>query len=193
MFKRISCALVSLGVVMALGGPALAAETGTIRVTLQNGESLVPDGSVVLYYVASPAEDDYRLTEAFGGGIIREEDSLSPALASWLAEEAEDDGWEKRLDGFGSAEFGDLQEGLYLLMQEKPSTGYHLMAPMLVQIPCEFQWHVQSYPSMEEIVWEQPQTGDTFPLLLGTFGVILSGSGLMVCTYQNRRRRRAKS
>lgn len=193
MFKRLSCALVSLGMVMALGGPALAAETGTIRVTLQNGESLVPDGSVVLYYVGSVVDEDYRLTEEFGGGIIREEDALSPALANWLAEEAQEDGWEKSLDGFGSAEFGELQEGLYLIAQEEPSTGYHLMEPMLVQIPCQMQWHVQSYPSMEEIVWEAPQTGDSFPLLFGIIGIVVSGSGLMVCTYQNRRRRRARA
>lgn len=194
MFKRLSCALISLGMVVALGGPALAAEeTGTIRVTLQNGETLVPDGSVVLYHAGTPIDGDYRLTEEFGGGVIREEDALSPSLARWLSEMAGDSGWEMALDNFGSAEFGELSEGLYLVTQGQTSTGYHPMEPILVEIPCQFQWHVQTFPITQEIVYDLPPTGQSPLPLLGAVGMILSGTGLFVCTYCNRsaRRRRA--
>lgn len=158
MFKRLSCALISLGVVMALGSPAMAAEeTGSIQVTLQNGETVVPDGSVVLHLVGIPIDEDYQLMEAFGGGIVKAEDALSPALAQWLAEMTEAEGWDKLLDGFGSARFRDLEEGLYLIVQGEKSTGYLPMEPMLVQIPCQYQWDVQAYPMMSEITWDLPK------------------------------------
>lgn len=172
----------------ALAVPARAAEeTGSIRVTLQNGETLVPDGAVALYLVAAPMDEDYRLTEAFGGGVIREGEALSPALAKWLAETIDTEGWEKVLDNFGSAEYRELDEGLYLLVQTQRSTGYHTMEPMMVQIPCQMQWHVQAYPMMNEITL--PPTGQSGLPLLGAVGMALSGAGLLVCNRAMRRRR----
>lgn len=171
----------------ALAVPARAAEeTGTIRVTLQNGETLVPDGAVSLYLVAEPMDGDYRLTDTFGGGVIRGGEALSPALARWLGEMTGTEGWEKELDGLGSAEYRDLDEGLYLLVQSRRSTGYFTMEPMLVQIPCQGQWHVQSYPMMQEITL--PPTGDSPLPLLGAVGMLLSGTGLVICNRAMRRK-----
>lgn len=177
--------------VAALAVPARAAEeTGTIRVTLQNGETLVPDGAVSLYLAATPMDGDYRLTEAFGGGVIREGEALSPALAQWLASMAESEGWEKELDGLGSAEYKDLEEGLYLLIQSQRSTGYYTMEPMMVQIPCQTQWHVQAYPMMTEVTL--PSTGQSPAPFFGAVGMILSGTGLLVCMAANRAMRRKR-
>lgn len=190
MFRRILCTLLALGGVLALGLPARAQQTeGSIRVTLQNGESVVTDGAVTLYRVGRGAEGGYRLEEDFGGGLIKEQDALSPILARWLWEAAGPGGTALLLDADGSAEFSNLTEGLYLLVQTEASTGYHLMEPMLVQLPCQYQWHVQAYPITPEIIWEIPSTGDTMALPAGLTGLVLSGTGLILCA--GRRRRKA--
>lgn len=192
MIRRLLCVLLALGGVVLLGLPVSAgADRGSIRVTLQNGESVVPDGAVSLYYVGVPTAVDYRLTEEFGGGIIKGEDALSPALAGWLAEMAGTGGTQRLLDADGSGEFCDLTEGLYLLVQTEASTGYHLMEPMLVQLPCQFQWHVQAYPKTEEIIYsfqvEAPATGQSPAPFLGVTGMAVSGTGLALCARRKRR------
>lgn len=192
MFKRLSCGAAALGLVLALGVPARAAgDTGSIRVTVQNGETLAPDGTVYLYQVAVPMDGDFRLREAYGGGVIKGSDALSPVLARWLAEMAGEDGRNSPLEA-GTALFDGLPEGLYLLKQWEPSTGYQLMEPMLVMLPCEFQWNVSAYPIANEIVYPLPATGQSPLPLLGAAGMLLSGSGLMVCLVQNRRQRRRR-
>lgn len=192
MVRRLICFLLVLGWVIALGVPALAwAETGSIRVTLHNGDTVVPNGAVSLYYAGVPMAFDYRLTEDFGGGIVREQDALSPALALWLAEMAHEvTGVQRLLDADGSAEFSDLPEGLYLIVQTERSSGYHLMEPMMIQLPCQSQWQIQAYPKTEEIIYpvEIPPTGQSPAPFLGSAGMIVSGAGLLVCA---RRRRRA--
>lgn len=190
MFRKLLCGLTVLGMVTALSLPAMAGDgTGSIQVTLSNGDVAVPDGSVTLYRVGSPDGEDYWLTEEFGGGVVRGEDSLSPALAAWLAGLAEEEGAELPLDEEGSAKFEGLPPGLYLLVQKRPSTGYHLMEPMLVQLPCEYQWNVQSFPRMEELILpvEIPQTGDLTPLL-GAAGMILTGPALVILGFKRRKR-----
>lgn len=192
MMRRMICVLMALAGVIWLGVPVSAAETGSIRVTLDNGDTVVPDGAVTLYYAGSPLGYDYRLTEDFGGGMIKGEDALSPALASWLAEMAVGGGMMRVLDEDGSGEFCDLTEGLYLLVQTEGSTGYHIMEPMLVQLPCQGQWHVQAYPKIEEIIYqiavEPPATGQSPAPFLGVVGMVLSGTGLVIC---GRKRRKA--
>lgn len=188
MMKKLICTLLALGTVAALAAPAAAAEeTGSIRVTLQNGESVVPDGAVTLYRVGSFVDGDFRLTESFGGGIIQQEDALSPALAGWLAETAEG-GTEQALDEEGSTAFSGLPAGLYLLVQSQRSTGYHRMEPMTVMIPCQYQWHVQSYPKMEEILYEIPPTGQPLAPFVGAAGMVLSSGGLLLCGMKKKKR-----
>lgn len=189
MFRRMICGFLIAGGLLSLAAPARAAQSaGSIRVTLQNGETVVPDGAVTLYQVGTPTDGGYRLTDDFGGGIIKDQDALSPILARWLWEEAGSGGDELLLDADGSAAFLDLPEGLYLLVQTQASTGYHLMAPMTVQIPCEYQWNVQAYPMMEEIIWELPPTADPFPLAAWTACLVFSGAGLVLLTFRKRRR-----
>lgn len=185
MFRKFMCGLAALGAVAALSVPAMAGEEmGSIRVTVSDGESSAVNGAVTLYRVGTPAGTDYRLTEAFGSGIIKGEDAMSPILAKWLAGIVEEEGAEVLLDEMGSAEFSPLAEGLYLLVQTGPSSGFYPMEPMLVRMPCEYQWHVQAFPQVMQ--QEIPATGQPPAPFLGAAGMILSGSGLVLC----RRKRR---
>lgn len=187
MIRKLVCTILALGTVAVLAAPAAAAEeTGSIRVTLQNGETVVPDGAVSLYRVGSLVDGDFWLTEEFGGGIIQQEDALSPALAGWLAETAEG-GTQQELDEEGSAAFSGLPAGLYLLVQTVRSTGYHRMEPMTVMIPCQYQWHVQAYPKTQEIIYEIPSTGQPLAPYVGAAGMVLSSGGLLLCGVKKRR------
>ncbi|MDO5400829.1 MAG: LPXTG cell wall anchor domain-containing protein [Eubacteriales bacterium] len=185
MFRKLMCGLAAVGAVVALGLPVMAGQTlGSIQVTLAQGEDRAAGGSVSLYQVGVPAGPDYSLTEAFGSGIIKGEDALSSILARWLADSVEEAGLEKPLDGEGSAEFSGLPEGLYLLVQTQPSVGFYPMEPILVTLPYEYQWHVQAFPKCE--IMDIPATGQPMEPFLGAAGMVLSGSGLLLC----RRRRK---
>lgn len=180
--KKWICGVLALGLCVFLALPAAAAEkTGSIRVTLQNGETVVPNGSVMLYRVGSLVEECFWLRDAFGGGMVHQEDAMSAALAKWLAEMVREDGIELELDDQGSAEFSDLEQGLYLLVQSELSTGYHRMEPMTVMLPCQQQWNVQAFPMMQEIFWEVPATGQSPLPFFGLVGMVLSGLGLLGC------------
>lgn len=185
MFRKILCGLAAVGMAVALSAPAMAGEgLGAIRVTLSDGGVHAHNGSVMLYQVGTPLGPDYGLTDTFGSGIIKGEDAMSPLLAKWLAEAVEADGHELPLNEEGSAEFSQLPEGLYLLVQGQPSAGFQPLEPLLIQLPCEYQWHVQAFPMAEQA--EVPATGQPLAPYIGGMGMLLSGSGLLLC----RRRRR---
>ena len=63
--------LVTTILMMGLKLPASAESTGTIRVSLDYGDSPVDRGEMAVYRVAEPMEGSYRLAENFGGGVIR--------------------------------------------------------------------------------------------------------------------------
>lgn len=185
MLRKILCLLTAVGAAAALAAPVMAGEEmGSIRVNIADGKVSASDGAVMLYQVGTPLGPDYGLTDTFGSGIIKGEDALSPILAKWLAGAVEEDGEEQALDEDGCAEFSPLPEGLYLLVQSRPSAGFEPMAPMLVKIPCEYQWHVQAFPKLRQ--QETPATGQSLVPFAGAAGMVLSGSGLLLC----RRKRR---
>ena len=81
-----------------------AAETrGSIQVKLDTGDLPVINGAVTLYQVGVKTENGYRITEGFGGGIVRQEDADSDKLAQWLAETAGETGITMLLDADGNA------------------------------------------------------------------------------------------
>lgn len=186
MFRKILCGLVALGAVVALGLPVMAGEElGSIQVTLADGEAAAESGAVMLYHVGVPSGPDYCLTEAFGSGIIKGEDALSPVLAKWLADAVEVEGEEKALNGAGTTKFFDLPQGLYLLVQSQETPGFYPMEPLLVTLPYEHQWHVQAYPKFEQM--DIPATGQTLEPFVGGIGMLLSGSGLALCGRKRRK------
>ena len=188
MLKKMICTLLVLGIVLALGIPVQATEeAGSIRITLENGQGVVTEGEVALYCVGFPTPEGYRLRKEYGGGIIKEEDALSQSLGMWLAEKATD-GEQRLLDADGSAEFTDLADGLYLVMQTQTPEGYYPMVPFLIAIPYDGQWELQAYPKTEQIPAESPKTGQSPLPILGLIGMVLSGTGLIMC-YEDRKRK----
>lgn len=176
MYRKIGTMLLAMLLLTGLGKPAQAAQqTGSVRITLENQE-----GEVALYHTGIPAQGGYRLDESFGGGFVKEEDVQSPALAQWLAESA-DEGRYRILDADGNAEFSGLEEGLYLLVQTETEKGYYPVNPFLIPMPCDGQWDIQANPKTQQLAMENPKTGQPVQPLLGMAGMVMSGTGLLLC------------
>ena len=154
---------------------------GSIQVTLDPGDLAVINGSVSLYQVGVSTEEGYRITEGFGGGIVRYEDADSRILAKWLAETAQLTGQSMLLDADGKAVFPELEEGLYMLVQTERIDGFYPINPILLTVPDGDVWDVNIYREPVPVVTELPQTGQSPLPFLGVLGMLLSAAGLILC------------
>ncbi len=169
---------------------AAAENRGSIQIRLDAGDLAVTNGAVTLYQVGVRVEDGYRLAEGFGGGIVRLEDADSGNLAQWLAESAGESGTSMLLDADGNAVFPDLEEGLYMLVQTERMDGFYPILPILLTVPRNGEWAVREYRNPVPIVTEIPKTGQTILPYFGVLGMILSGSGLVLCSKSQKNRKR---
>lgn len=192
MVRKLMCTLFAAAMLLNLSTGANAAEEGgSIRVSLNVGELPVTNGSLSLYQVGTPVTDGYRLTEGFGGGIVKEEDAQSPHLAKWLAEGAGETGIDRLLDVDGNAKFSHLEAGLYLIMQTEKTDGFYPLEPFLLMMPSGERWHLQVNADPEPIVIDElsnPQTGQPAAPFLGAMGLVASGVGLYLCADKKRRK-----
>ncbi len=188
MIRKIAVYL-SLGAILfGLSIPANAAQEGMIRVHLDAGELPVTKGALTLYCVGTPTQEGYRIAEGFGGGMVKQEDALSPHLAQWLAEVQGKAGRTVNLDVDGNVSFANLEDGLYLILQTEPMDGFYPIRPYLVQLPDQGNREVWCAPKTEPIIMDNPQTGQPIAPLLGAMGLVASGMGLYLCV-ENRRKR----
>ena len=166
----------------SLSTVASAAENrGSIRVKLEVGDLPVINGAVTLYQVGIKQEEGYRITEGFGGGIVRKSDTDSEKLAQWLAESAEEAGMSMMLDADGNAVFSELEEGLYMLVQTERMDGFYPIYPVLLAIPQEENWDVLVHKAPVPVVTELPKTGQSLIPFFGILGMVLSATGLLLC------------
>ena len=186
-------ALWALALLPALCLPGKAQEeTGGILVTMpQVGTAEGAGGGVLtLYYVGSETEDGYRITEAFGGGLVRQEDALSVHLARLLADMTsgtEGTAWD--LEAGSTAEFPYLTRGLYLLVQTEAEAGASVIRPFLMPVPLEGQWYIHASPEPARVLVESPKTGQHPAPILGAVGMVLSSIGLAICVRGHRKSR----
>jgi len=183
------CGLLAAVLWLGLALPVQAAENrGSISVTMDYGDQQIHDGSVTLYQVATVTEGGYLLTQAFGGGLVRQEESRSKALAGWLAETAEGLCLPRILDADSNAHFMGLGEGLYLLVQSESTKGFQDMDPMLIPMPCYGQWEVLAAPLVGQLLTEAPSTGQHPAPIISAMTLVLSGVGLILCADKFRRK-----
>lgn len=180
--------LLCLAVCLLAAVPVAAEDlSGSLQVKLEAGDLAVVNGTVTLYQVGTRAEEGYRIAEGFGGGIVKLEDANSGKLAQWLAETAAEPGDSRFLDADGNALFSDLEEGLYMLVQTERIDGFYPIQPVLLTIPQEQQWDVKIFREPVPVVTELPRTGQSpFPFL-GILGMVLSGTGLLLCVPKDRK------
>lgn len=160
---------------------------GSIRVKLDAGDLPVINGAVTLYQVGVKTEEGYRITEGFGGGMVKQADADSAHLAQWLAESARTAGLTLLLDADGNAVFTDLEEGLYMLVQTERIDGFYPMYPVLLTIPQADTWDLQFYRAPVPVVTEIPRTGESPIPFFGVLGMLLSSAGLLLCIRKERK------
>ncbi len=189
MIRKTVCALFAAALLMAAGAKAEAAEQlGSIQVSLDLGELPALHGSMTLYRVGDRTEEGYRITEAFGGGIVRDPDARSVHLARWLAESAGDGGKTIYLDVDGNVTFSHLEEGLYLVLQTERTDGFYPIKPALITLPDENQWEAKLFVAPDPIILDNPQTGQQPWPFLGALGMAGSGMGLYFCLDNKRKK-----
>lgn len=182
MGKQLLCALTIAIMTVGMVIPAEAAESpGQIRVMLDFEDGEVHDGEVTLYRAGKRVGDCYRLEPAFGGGLVKEADARSEALAYWLSETVTGEGEIRILDADGTAWYSGLEEGLYLLVQSSPSEGLDPVPPMLLTVPFSGQWELVALPQYQAIQIPVPETGQHASPLIGAMGMVLSGLALYLC------------
>ena len=164
-----------------------AAGEGSIRIDLQGGGEPIPGAEIRVYLAGMPIENGYRLTDAFGGGMITQLDVFSPELAVWLSQRATG-GHVDVTDELGSVTFWDLDEGLYLVTQVESCSGYAPFEPFLVMIPWDgYEWSVTATPKTERQIDVVPDTSD--PRTLTWCIPCLVVSGLVLCAVLPSRKR----
>lgn len=135
-------------------------QRGSIRITMHQGKNIVSGGTMTLYQVGAAEEDDgnYRfvLTDDFADSKESLEDIQSAELAEALAQYAGSrsvKGTTKKIGDDGNVSFGKLEPGLYLLVQNRASSGYRKAAPFLVSVPQQGEegcvYEVDASPKLE--------------------------------------------
>lgn len=176
MRRRMLMTVLTLGILLLSVPRARAAQTGSIRV--ETGEEGV---AVTLYHAGTPVTGGYRLDEAFGGGLVRWGDLPSEALAPWLAEHAGATGNTQKVNESGSADFPDLEPGLYLVTLTENA---RRTDAFVVELPYEDIWQITVQPMGNGT--EPPPTGQSTAPFLWAAGTLLSGTGLLALIRKRR-------
>lgn len=168
--KRLCALCLAALALCALSLPAFAhpvpdlSKKGAITVTMRYNEQAVPGGALTLYRVGDVREDDgnysFALTDEFAasGADLAELGSNAAGLARTLADYAAaqslpGQATQSSIGQDGTAEFADLEPGLYLLVQTEAASGYNAASPFLVSVPMleedEYIYEVDAAPKVE--------------------------------------------
>ena len=123
-----------------------AGETGSVRLNMTYQGSAVPGGTVTLYPISEP------------------DASLLSADPDALAQRDLSDGVSRAVGEDGTVSFYDLENGIYLLVQNHAAGGYYPVKPFCVSIPItvgdELEYHIEAFPKLEPLPETKlPQTG----------------------------------
>lgn len=171
-------------------------QTGSISITLRYEGKPVSGGEMTLYRVGDIQEDDgnysFVLTEQFYDSGVLLESVTSPESAKQLADYALRwgiEGVSGKIGDTGSLKFGNLQPGLYLLVQPNAAPGYRKLSPFLVSLPMAepegYSYHVEAGPKVSPVPeWpeqtQQPETGQSlWPIWL--FGLSAVALAAVLC------------
>lgn len=176
--KRLAAVLVALTLLVWCAAPAFALEvvdlsrTGSIKVSLYDSETseAVGGGTLTLYRVAKVQKDNANLSFVYTNGFEDcgvelgdlSEGELAGRLAEKIAATAESTTVE--VSDLGVAEFGDLEVGLYLVVQTTAAENYNVVNPFLVSVPIQengkYVYDVDALPKVGTATKKTPDTPD---------------------------------
>lgn len=177
--KRLAAVLAALTLLVWCTAPAFALEvvdlsrTGSIKVSLYDSETseAVGGGTLTLYRVAKVQKDNANLSFVYTNGFEDcgvelgdlSEGELAGRLAEKIAATAESTTVE--ISDLGVAEFGDLEVGLYLVVQTTAAENYNVINPFLVSVPIQengsYVYDVDALPKVGTAAKKTPEPPDT--------------------------------
>lgn len=177
--KRLAAVLAALTLLVWCAAPAFALEvvdlsrTGSIKVSLYDSETseAVGGGALTLYRVAKVQKDNANLSFVYTNGFEDcgvelgdlSEGELAGRLAEKIAATAESTTVE--ISDLGVAEFGDLEVGLYLVVQTTAAENYNVIHPFLVSVPIQengsYVYDVDALPKVGTAAKKTPEPPDT--------------------------------
>lgn len=177
--KRLAAVLAALTLLVWCTAPAFALEvvdlsrTGSIKVSLYDSETseAVGGGALTLYRVAKVQKDNANLSFVYTNGFEDcgvelgdlSEGELAGRLAEKIAATAESTTVE--ISDIGVAEFGDLEVGLYLVVQTTAAENYNVINPFLVSVPIQengsYVYDVDALPKVGTAAKKTPEPPDT--------------------------------
>ena len=177
--KRLAAVLAALTLLVWCAAPAFALEvvdlsrTGSIKVSLYDSETseAVGGGTLTLYRVAKVQKDNANLSFVYTNGFEDcgvelgdlSEGELAGRLAEKIAATAESTTVE--ISDLGTAEFGDLEVGLYLVVQTTAAENYNVINPFLVSVPIQengsYIYDVDALPKVGTAAKKTPEPPDT--------------------------------
>lgn len=176
--KRLAAVLAALTLLVWCAAPAFALEvvdlsrTGSIKVSLYDSETseAVGGGTLTLYRVAKVQKDNANLSFVYTNGFEDcgvelgdlSEGELAGRLAEKIAATAESTTVE--VSDLGVAEFGDLEVGLYLVVQTTAAENYNVVNPFLVSVPIQengsYVYDVDALPKVGTAAKKTPEPPD---------------------------------
>ena len=176
--KRLAAVLAALTLLVWCAAPAFALEvvdlsrTGSIKVSLYDSETseAVGGGTLTLYRVAKVQKDNANLSFVYTNGFEDcgvelgdlSEGELAGRLAEKIAATAESTTVE--ISDLGVAEFGDLEVGLYLVVQTTAAENYNVINPFLVSVPIQengsYVYDVDALPKVGTAAKKTPEPPD---------------------------------
>ena len=176
--KRLAAVLAALTLLVWCAAPAFALEvvdlsrTGSIKVSLYDSETseAVGGGTLTLYRVAKVKKDNANLSFVYTNGFEDcgvelgdlSEGELAGRLAEKIAATAESTTVE--ISDLGVAEFGDLEVGLYLVVQTTAAENYNVINPFLVSVPIQengsYVYDVDALPKVGTAAKKTPEPPD---------------------------------
>lgn len=176
--KRLAAVLAALTLLVWCAAPAFALEvvdlsrTGSIKVSLYDSETseAVGGGTLTLYRVAKVKKDNANLSFVYTNGFEDcgvelgdlSEGELAGRLAEKIAATAESTTVE--ISDLGVAEFGDLEVGLYLVVQTTAAENYNVVNPFLVSVPIQengkYVYDVDALPKVGTAAKKTPEPPD---------------------------------
>ena len=177
--KRLAAVLAALTLLVWCAAPAFALEvvdlsrTGSIKVSLYDSETseAVGGGTLTLYRVAKVQKDNANLSFVYTNGFEDcgvelgdlSEGERAGRLAEKIAATAESTTVE--ISDLGVAEFGDLEVGLYLVVQTTAAENYNVINPFLVSVPIQengsYVYDVDALPKVGTAAKKTPEPPDT--------------------------------
>ena len=140
-------------------------KTGSVTITMRRGDTVISGGTLSLIPVGEIAEDDgnyfFAPLEPYAELADDFDDLSDPLLAARIADIATyQRGITLAVDQDGKVIFGNVEPGLYLVMQKKAADGWSCISPFLISVPNMqdgvYVYDVDASPKIELKPTERP-------------------------------------